>query len=327
MISIIVPVYNLENYIEDTVRSLLAQTYRDIEIIAVDDGSTDRSYEKLCALAEGDDRIKVIRKENGGVSSARIEGIRNAKGEWIAFCDGDDHVEPEMYGRLLANALENGADISHCGYKMIFPDREYLYRGTGEKAVSSSSDALCDLIEGVKTEPGLCIKLFGKKLFDRFLSEVDFDFSVKNYEDLMMNYYLFSYADKVVYEDICPYHYMVRKNSAATGVSVNKISDPIKVLEIIIADSDGRAKEVAYNRYAAKLIDGSSMLCGRSSPLYEIKTESKAKLKKLIGEGKTKDLPLKTRVTARFCSACPEIYGMIHLIYLKITGKDKMFDV
>ena len=121
-ISVIVPVYNLQDDLERCVVSIMAQTYSNLEIILIDDGSTDRSRDVIQKLAEMDGRIVPVYKENGGVTSARLAGLRKATGEYIGFVDGDDEIEPDMYEFLLKNALDYNADISHCGYQMVFDD-------------------------------------------------------------------------------------------------------------------------------------------------------------------------------------------------------------
>ena len=122
LISVIVPVYNLEGELPRCLNSICAQTHQELEIIVVDDGSRDGSRAVIEDYARRDVRIKPIFKENGGVTSARLRGISKATGAWIGFIDGDDEIEPEMYERLLKNAEKYGADISHCGYQMVFSD-------------------------------------------------------------------------------------------------------------------------------------------------------------------------------------------------------------
>ena len=120
-VSIVIPAYNIASYVGKCLESVLAQTLKDIEVIVVDDGSTDETVEVIKLYKNKDKRIKLIQKENGGVTSARLAGIRVATGEYIGFVDGDDQIEADMYERLLANAIKYHADISHCGYQMVFP--------------------------------------------------------------------------------------------------------------------------------------------------------------------------------------------------------------
>ena len=133
-ISIIVPIYNLgEFYINRCVSSILAQTYKDFELILVDDGSTDSSKDICDLMLLKDKRIRVLHKENGGAASARIYGVEHSKGVWITFVDGDDVIESNMYERLLNNAIKYHADISHCGIKYCFYDgRVKMHWGTGD---------------------------------------------------------------------------------------------------------------------------------------------------------------------------------------------------
>ena len=120
LISIVVAVYNVEKYISACIDSLLAQNYANVEIILVDDGSTDHSGEICDSYSKRDKRIKVIHKENGGLSSARNVGIEMANGSLIGFVDGDDTVEKEMYEQLYTNMISTNSDISICGRYYVY---------------------------------------------------------------------------------------------------------------------------------------------------------------------------------------------------------------
>jgi len=122
LISVIVPVYKVEPYLDRCVRSIVEQTYRNLEILLIDDGSPDRSGAMCDAWAEKDSRIRVIHKENGGGGQARNVGLDNARGEWIAFVDSDDFLSPDMY-QHLSSLLEDGADIAECGFVSTFTDQ------------------------------------------------------------------------------------------------------------------------------------------------------------------------------------------------------------
>lgn len=159
-ISVIIPVYNLEAYVERAVRSVLQQTHTNIEVVVVDDGSTDESWNVIQRISNSDNRVVPIRQENEGVTSARFNGIRHAKGQWIGFVDGDDEIETDMYELLLKNAKQYKADISHCGYQMIFEDgRVHEFYGTGDIRIQNTLKGVMDLLEGKVIEPGLCNKL------------------------------------------------------------------------------------------------------------------------------------------------------------------------
>ena len=115
LISVIVPVYNIEEYLPRCVKSIVNQSYKNLEILLVDDGSTDGTGVLCDRLAETDSRIRVFHKKNGGSSSARNFGIKEAKGEFLAFVDSDDYIEPEMYTRLMQGIEISGASIAQIG--------------------------------------------------------------------------------------------------------------------------------------------------------------------------------------------------------------------
>ena len=235
IVSIIVPAYNIDNYISRCLDSLLNQEYQKLEIIVVDDGSTDDTGKIIDQYAAIDPRIVPIHKENGGVSSARLAGILRATGTYIGFVDGDDYVEPGMYKHLLANAIKYQADISHCGYKMVFPDgHEDEYYGTGKIVDQNREQALIALLSGEYVEPALWNKLYRTSVVLDFTEAEIWNPEIKINEDLLMNYLLFKRANKFIYEDKTFYHYIQkrprlqpcfckapRKNTAAVRLNRN----------------------------------------------------------------------------------------------------------
>ncbi len=258
LISIIVPVYNLEKYIEKTLNSIFAQTYENIEVIAVNDGSKDSTAKILDEYAEKESRLKVIHKENGGVNRARLTGIRAANGEYIGFVDGDDLIDSDMYERLYGNAVKYNADISHCGYRMIRPDKtvKYYYNKNFTK-MQNNKEGVEDLLKGEFIEPGLVNKLYKTELFSKILSgNTLFDDSLIINEDLLMNYFLFKASKFSVYEDFCPYQYIKRENSASQSEArLCDYEHPIKVRQIIYKDCfNTEFSRLAKKIYLSKVI-------------------------------------------------------------------------
>lgn len=189
-VSLIMPAYNIEAEIKRSIESVLKQTYSNIELIIIDDGSKDLTPNIIDQYAKAYDNIIPIHRENGGVFSARIEGIHQATGEFIGFVDGDDYIEPDMIKQLLENAIEYNADISHCGYQMVFPNgRVDLYYGTGNKLIQDNKKGVVDLLEAKFIEPGLWNKLYRRELFKKIKLD-ELDYSIKINEDLLLNYYL-----------------------------------------------------------------------------------------------------------------------------------------
>ena len=125
LISIIVPIYNIDNYVSKCIESILSQTHSNIEVILIDDGSTDKSSNICDYYSKKDARIVAIHKKNGGLSSARNTGLDIAKGKYIGFVDGDDYIEPNMYEELLNNIHEHQSDIAICNYNDIKNNKKY----------------------------------------------------------------------------------------------------------------------------------------------------------------------------------------------------------
>lgn len=321
-ISVIVPVYNLENELSRCLDSILAQSYSNLELIIVDDGSQDGSRQIIEDYACRDHRIVPIFKENGGVTSARLRGIKEAAGDWIGFADGDDEIEPDMYERLLANAIKYQADISHCGYRMVFPEgRENLFYDSGCIKEQDPATAVCDLLEGTLVEPGLCNKLYHRKLFSSLADRMDE--SIKINEDLLMNYYLFSAAAKSVFEDWCPYHYIIRNTSASRSeLNEHKMFDPIRVKEIILADVGDELKEDAQKALMNTHI---YTYCG----LVMEKKHDVALAKKRIRNGLKEHyawcafLPTRTKLLAKLIVRTPKLFGVIYPLYVHFLQKSK----
>lgn len=167
LISVIVPVYNIMECLERCVKSICAQTWENLEILLVDDGSTDGTGALCDQLAKKDGRIRVFHKENGGSSSARNLGIREAKGEWLGFVDSDDWIEPQMYERLLGAALLSGASIAQASRDEIDEEgtrRPDVCAPPKEELTRSAEEFLRTLLlhEG---DCSFCTKLVKRELF------------------------------------------------------------------------------------------------------------------------------------------------------------------
>ncbi len=325
LISIIVPVYNAEKYVSGTLDSILVQTINDIEVVCVDDGSKDNSSQILDEYAVRDNRVKVIHKQNEGVTIARLTGIKSAAGEYIGFIDSDDTIEPDMFERLYNNAIKYNADISHCGYKLIKSDNEIkFFYNTGRLIRQNKIKGLYDLLEGSYIEPGLCNKLFHKSLFHSLLHAEGvtsfMDFSIKNNEDLLMNYCLFSQTEASVYEDFCPYNYFVRENSASKGkTNIHKLLDPIKVARIIYNDLkvNDKLSGISSQLYAVKLIQTATCFA-KDDIVKPARKKALKELRKFIPELlKIPGCNKSTKIKAVWAMLSPRTYNLIHKLYLK----------
>lgn len=265
LISIVVPVYNIAPYLSRCLDSILKQTYDNLEVIIVDDGSEDESG--IIAneyVDKNPDKIRCFHTENSGVTNARLKGLSEAKGVWVGFVDGDDEIEPDMYERLIHNAQAYNTDISHCGYQTIVNEGErvHYFYNTGYLIYQDNLTGLRDLLSGTFVEPSLCNKIYRKSLFHDNMNRDMIDCNVKHNEDLLMNYMLFSRADSAVYEDFCPYHYMARDNSATrTPFNKNKAYDPIKVWRYIVEHGSLEVRNIAKKGYLKAYINAYGILC------------------------------------------------------------------
>lgn len=216
-ISIIVPVYNGEKYLEKCVDSIVHQTERDIEVILVDNGSLDLSGEMCDAFAEKDNRIKVIHQPNNGVSFARNTGIENAKGDYIGFVDADDWIDIDMYDSLLKEASRSEADVVMCDATTVYSNGETqadTITQLTEDVILQKSDFIPPLL--LEMAGSACRCIYRKRLFNncRSVHPLIFPFGVKFSEDRIFNLYAFGYANKVVYKKKSYYNRYVNKDSA-----------------------------------------------------------------------------------------------------------------
>ena len=317
-ISVIVPVYNVAADLSRCLDSILAQTFSNIEIVAVDDGSPDGSGELLDRYAEKYPNLRVIHKENGGVTSARLCGVREASGEWIGFVDGDDAIEPCMYARLLKNAVEYDADISHCGYQMCFADgRIHYFHNTGICEKHNKTTAIRELLSGERVEPGLCNKLFRKSLFQGW----KMDESIRINEDLLMNYYLFSNARSSIFDDWCPYHYIVRSSSVSRArLNEHKIYDPIKVKKTILEKCDKDNLNDAQRAYITTCI---YTYCGLLLDRKTTKHRTAVRNELLRNKKWISLLPGRTKLLAELVIYAPSPLSIAYPIYSNFLQSKK----
>lgn len=323
LVSVIIPAYNIEDYIGRCLDSIISQTYKNLEIIVVDDGSRDHTGEILDNYAKKDRRIKVIHKENGGVSSARNKGIEAAEGDYIGFIDGDDLIESEMYKTLVDLLEEENADIAHCGYQMVFPDRIDYYHNTGKKKIQTTEEGLKDLLSGEMIEPGLVNKLYKKEL----IKNCRLDETVKINEDLLMNYQLFKLSQKSVYYDITPYSYMIRSRSATGANSlITKREDALRVLNQIKDDCiNNNLLSIIYKRYIYLLM----AICRddlKDRSYIEYQKKQRKQLKKELKTDVFKScIPKKLKYMSLFSCYLPHIMKVIYKMYDLKTGTSKKY--
>lgn len=209
-VSIIVPVYNVEQYVSRCIDSILKQSLTNIEIILVNDGSTDASGSICDNYANLDNRIKIIHKKNGGLSDARNAGLDIARGKYIAFVDSDDYIHKDMYNILLNVMTENNCDVAESGYKEVFDkddindDDQY----SGQKRIYNKQDAVISTIMDHNCRNYVWNKLYKRELWD----DIRFPFG-KIFEDVSTTYLVIDRCSKIVKIDMALYYYYQRPDS------------------------------------------------------------------------------------------------------------------
>ena len=217
MISIIVPVYNVESYIAKCIDSILLQTYKDIEVVLIDDGSTDNSGAICDRYALSDNRVRVFHSENNGLSAARNLGISESKGDYIGFVDSDDWIEPNMYELMLNKIQESAADICVCG--LSYEYRTKTRNSPCLEAEYNNMEAINALICGDLRN---CVmnKLWTRK------SVQDLNFPVGCvFEDIYTVYRVFMNVNSVSTVPQVLYRYRQRKSGIARAYSMKSLID------------------------------------------------------------------------------------------------------
>lgn len=219
-ISVIIPIYNAEPFLCACLDSVLAQTYGDLDVILVNDGSRDGSGAICDRYAAMDGRIRVVHQENGGVSRARNRGLELAVGKLVSFVDADDTLEPDMYELLVKLMDEHQSDISHCGYKRFDKQGEFVreVNGTHRLMVQNGEEAIVCMLRGEYFSNGLWNKLFRAAVVQGLRFRED----LKNNEDVLFNVQAFSRARKTVFLDEGKYHYFDHPSSACNQIKARK---------------------------------------------------------------------------------------------------------
>ena len=311
-ISIIVPVYNVEKYLENCIESILNQTFKDFELILVDDGSIDNSG-KICDIyKKKDSRIKVIHKNNGGLSSARNTGLDIACGKYVGFVDSDDSIHPKMY-EVLYNLIEKyKSDISCCNYKYTYDisnqnHEELNLNEVIEMSNIESIEKLYDKDLGVKLVVAWN-KLYHKRLFDKIRYKVG-----RLHEDEFMAHRILYNSKKITYVDNELYYYLQREGSIMSKKSYKRKVDALlsksdrmmfcnKVGLTSMSDNICKTYEYEFfNLYRQLLGEGSA----NKEFLNELRRDFILNLYILLRQ---KDIHIKEKISCLIFAISPKVY-------------------
>ncbi len=211
-LSIVLPVYNVERYLRQNLDTLLNQSYENLQVIAVNDGSTDSSFTILKEYKEKyQDKLIIINQENGGISNARNNGLKEAEGDFIAFVDSDDFVSLDMYKDMLELAIKEKSDIVVCDIQYYWKDndsRNYIMPGLTDRFKTDDIHK-----KALLSSLGVWNKIFSRKFFDE--QNISFHEGIL-YEDIEFITYLFAKADKISYLPKAELYYRQRENSIMT---------------------------------------------------------------------------------------------------------------
>lgn len=322
LITVIVPTHNVAQYIESCICSLLSQTYKKLEIIIIDDGSTDGTVDIIRTYEKKDSRVRGYYKESTGVSDTRNIGIEKASGEYIGFCDADDTVECSMFEILHANAVTYKADISHCGYKMVFPNRIDYYYNTNQTIVQNHERGLIDIIENRLVEPSVWNKLFRAEL----IKDLRFNTNIRIYEDLLFCVHAFSKSQVAVFLDKPLYNYTKREDSTSTSATTTfHITDPIYVADDIYQHYHGvpSLSTICSSKLIANCINSyKAIILSKDSSHKTYKQFVRDRLRNCSGV--LREVPIHLRVKALLVQYFPSIYSTIYRFYFRVLSRNKI---
>lgn len=236
LVSIIVPVYNVEKYLSQCVDSILCQTLEDIEVILVDDGSTDNSG-NICDTYIHDSRVKVIHKEHGGVSDTRNVGVAAAQADNIGFVDSDDYIDNDMYELLYNNMIEYDTDLSCCGFYDVYTNITRPDYSSPEKIITTDAKGAIELVmRGQNATLHIVNKLFKKSLASKHPFWVG-----KTFEDAQFIIPYLSGISKAVF-DITPKYYYVHREGTIT-------TKPYQKIDFCVIDAHVSNRELVRKKY------------------------------------------------------------------------------
>lgn len=312
LISIIVPVFNVEKYLNGCLSSIVAQSYSHFEALLVDDGSTDGSG-KVCDLwAERDSRFKAFHKSNGGLSDARNYGIDKSKGEYLTFVDSDDLIADDYLERLLSLAVDNDCGISICNLKHWYGCGHPQFEDVSKVTVFSSEDAIVELLYQKSFLVAACGKLFKSSCF----SDIRFPVGVL-YEDSAIMYRLFGQSRLIVSDNARLYAYFHRDGSITTKQFDDRDFDIWLICKQIASDfSDAeyplRRAATSYQFSAALRLILNVPKGLYADGIYECSTWAKAHAVEVLLD---RNARLKNRIAALLYRFCP---ALLRLAYRKI---------
>ncbi len=316
LISVIVPVYKVEAFLHKCVDSIRGQSYQNLEILLVDDGSPDNCGQMCDSLAKEDARIKVIHKENGGLSSARNAGLDAMTGDYVGFVDSDDWIDPEMYRTLLTQMQESGAKIGACGIAMEYPDRTQSWNPYADPEdaprVLTALQALQELTRQFVISNSVCDKLFSASVFkDIRMTEGII------HEDMEIMHHCLEQSEQVIYIPKLFYHYLMREQSITHGACAPRkftMTDMTRKRMEYYAKAHPQAYPYGVCGHITACLDLIWMSAGvadckdlRKTLIKEVRALAQQEIKALM--------PKKNQIRLMLCRFSPFLYSQFMKLY------------
>lgn len=304
LISVIVPVYKVEEYLDKCVQSIVDQTYTNLEIILVDDGSPDRCGDMCEDWAKKDSRIRVLHKPNGGLSDARNAGMEASTGTYTAFVDSDDWVSPDFIQTMYDAVRKSGAQIAGCNIYLAFPDKEpEACKGTGEIRICTPKEAITDILQ----YRGFRAVAWNKLYLSALLKGEKYPVG-KHHEDEFFTYRIIGKAEKLAYVDKPMYYYLQRQGSIMHSFTIKRLDALEAYLERLeylkTAFPDLYSKDKLSFCVACAVFYCQAQRCGDPSEA-DIKRKIKGLRRKVVVSAKElKGTTLKQRIYIRGTGLC-----------------------
>ena len=314
MISVIIPVYNTKQYLQSCLDSILSQTYTDLEVLFIDDGSTDGSAQLLDAFAARDSRIRVIHQPNGGVCAARNRGIQEARGDYLSFIDSDDTLEPDMYEMLIKCIREYSVDIAHCSYNRVTNGVVKPIGNSGQVYMQSKAETLRCLLTG-KVFVGSCwTKLYARRLFE----SVRFPSGIRTNEDMLVNFQTFSQVEKSVFIDVCKYNYLTSETSSCIRTPLRKRAEDLLAVNRRMLDENTVAElePILQKRVLGALFSCYKASCYEAKPDRAWQKQITDEIKVMHSRGQC--FSRRTGLEYRLLRCVPGLYKIAYGIYDRI---------
>lgn len=315
-ISVIIPVFNGERYLDRCVDSIMNQTYENLEIVLIDDGSNDSTPQMCDRYQEIDGRVKVVHKANSGLSGARNEGIKAASGEFVTFIDSDDFVLTDYVNYLYSLIVKYSVDLAVCCHTVVCRNGRRIACGGGEETAFSSKDALENMLYHDRVDLSVWGKLYRRSLFDG----IEYPYG-KYFEDAGTTFKLIDKAGRIAYGPERKYEYILRHDSLISDKYTARKLDLLEMTDrmaLYISDkypdlSDATLRRRVYSRFST--LNQMVFEAGCAEERKEILTFIRKHGKAVYANPKT---PSRDKIALNILKFGYPLYSIVWKMYIKL---------